>query len=301
MNISIKAFYCLWPNYKYIDKLVNSGIDTIIVTTHDLPFDKESCYYDSEQTVIETILRYRSRCQILLSPLWIRDPIYYDIPKDQQWTDQNGNKVKETPCPLNTNYIRSRVIPAISFAQEYKCNGIIWDLEHLGYHINPSQNIPFYSKFSPEYRCYCDECKKYNNEDLWKTHAGLIKTLLSTSGINIHGQFPYSSGWTMRQFPGTLLHFTENTYKEKVGFCELLKWKRSYKKYQVDPKIIPGIWCEYFREDKLIEYIKKLKKEFGGFWLYSHEYFGNKIPNPHMDYPYPGPASDWFFQELKKI
>jgi len=121
----MKTFYCLWPNYKYIDKLVNSGIDTIIVTAHDLPFDKESCYYDSEQTVIETILRYRSKCQIFLSPLWIRDPIYYDIPEDQQWVNKDGNKARETPCPLNVNYIRSRVVSAISFAQELHRNIIV--------------------------------------------------------------------------------------------------------------------------------------------------------------------------------
>jgi len=297
----MKAFYCLWPNYDYIDKLVDAGIDTILLTAHDLPWEKESGYYDSKKLVIDTAIRYRGKCKIFLVPLWIRDPNYYSILEDQQWVNESGNKVKETPCPTNVSYIRSRVIPTIDFAEDMGCTGIIWDLEHLGYHINPAENIPFYSSSSPKYKCYCNECKKYNIENLWKVHANLIKQLLQNSEIKIHGQFPYSYGWTMRQYPQSLLHFTEETYKKNIGWFERLKWFFSYWKYEVSPKIIPGVWCEWFPEDNLINYTRNLKKQYGHFWLYSHEYFGNHIPNPHVNYPYPGPASDRFFELLSKI
>lgn len=298
----MKAFYCCWPNYGYIDSLINSGIDTILLTVHDLPFEKESRYYDSLKTVENTISRYKGRCKFFLVPLWVRDPFYFDIPESQRWTMRDGRKLSKTPCPRNKEYIDSRVLPAIAFCKEHNLDGIIWDLEHLSPPQFKDEVIHFYLDKKPEQRCWCDLCRSLNTEDLWKAHAGLIKNHLDQSGIPIHGQMPYSYGWTMRQYPGQLYHFTEETYERDISCLEFARWSLSYKKYGVNPKIVPGIWCEFKKTEKeLIHYIKKLYKKYGGFWLYSHEFFGNFIPNPHMNYPNPGPATDYFFEELAKI
>lgn len=298
----MKAAYILWPNYQFIDKLVGSGIDTLLVTAYDLPWEKESGYYDSKEVTLQTISRYQSKCKIFLVPLWCRDPVYYSIPETQQWKIEDGRYLRKTPCPTSKAYVDSRVLPAIEFCREHRLNGLIWDLEHLTPLRLSSQIIPFYKGSRPLERCWCVSCTQYSFEDLWKVHAGLIKEHLDRSGILIHGQMPYSYGWTMRQYPGQLFHFTEETYKKDISCFERLKWDLSYSKYGVNPIVVPGIWCEYLKtEENLIRYIRKLYKEYKGFWLYSHEFFGNGIPNPHADYEMKGPATDWFFEQLREI
>ena len=294
----MKAVYVLWPNYEYLDKLVDAGIDTLLVTAHDLPFDQPSNYYDSRDCVVETIHRYRDRCQIFLVPLWCQP--WKGIHVDHRWQTREGKLLRRTPCPTSKGYVWSRVLPVISFARSHGCSGIIWDLEHL--EQDKPDIIPFYKTKQPKERCCCIICNHYNTEDLWKVHAGLIREQLRQSGIPNHGQMPYSYGWTMRQYPGQVWHFTEETYKKDISCWEHLKWKHSWRKYKVDPILVPGIWCEFHSDElRLINYIKKLYKKYGHFWLYSHEYFGNRIPNPHVSYPMPGPATDWFFKELAKI
>ena len=301
-GVFMKAFYCLWPNYDYIDKLVDAGIDTILLTAHDLPWEKESGYYDSKKLVIDTAIRYRGKCKIFLVPLWIRDPNYYSIPELEQWRTEDGRYLSKTPCPTSTYYISGRVLPAIQFCHEYQLDGIIWDLEHLIPSKYVDKIIPFYKDKNPEKRCHCVVCKNYNLEDLWKVHAGLIKGHLDQSGILVHGQMPYSYGWTMRQYPEQVFHFTEETYEKDISWIEQFKWDFSYWKYNVSPNVVPGIWCEFLKtEENLIKYIKQLYKKYKCFWLYSHEYFGNRIPNPHVNYPMPGPATDWFFERLREI
>lgn len=294
----MKAFYSLWPNFEYIDKLVDAGIDTLLVTAHDLPsWDTPSGYYDTREIVIQTISRYKGRCKIFLVPLWARP--WIEIPVMQRWQTEKGRSLKGTPCPTSMSYIRSRVVTITGFANDYKLDGVIWDLEHLE-HQTRSDVIPFYNSLrNPEHRCYCATCIQYTMENLWKVHAGLIRKELEQSGIPIHGQMPYSGGWTMRQFPGDLHHFTEETYQRDVGFIERFKWERTWKKAKVSPRVIPGVWCEWHHtEDKLLRYIKKIYHKYGHFWLYSHEFFGNRIPNPHVNYPMKGPATEYFFRGL---
>ena len=296
----MKAFYCLWPNFGYIDKLIDAGIDTLLITAHDLPFETPSNYYDTQEIILQTISRYRGRCSMLLVPLWARP--WVTIPPLQQWVRQDGSYCAHTPCPTSRSYMRSRVIPAIEFAVEHGMEGIIWDLEHLDRKSKPDI-ISFYdSMWEPEHRCNCATCQQYNMEDLWKTHASAIRELLENSGLSIHGQMPYTGGWTMRQFPN-LHHFTEETYQKDVGnVTRYLVWEYNWKKAKVNPVLIPGIWCEFKQtEEALINYIKKIYYKYDHFWLYSHEFFGNHIPNPHVDYPMKGPATDWFFEQLKQI
>jgi len=298
----MKAAYILWPNFEFLDKLVDSGIDTLLVCAHDLPWGKSSGYYDTKEIVVQTISRYKASCKIFLVPLWVRDPIYYTVPDTQQWQTQDGRYLRKTPCPTSSAYISSRVTPAVDFYQEHHLDGLIWDLEHLTPPQYKSEIVPFYKGKLPTERCWCVQCRNYGLEDLWKVHAYLILEYLVQAGIPIHGQMPYSYGWTMRQFPGDLHHFTEETYKKGIDCWEWWKWERSWKKAEVSPKVSPGIWCEYLKtEQNLIRYIKLNLEKYGHFWLYSHEFFGNKIPNPHVDYPMRGPATDWFFDELRKI
>jgi len=301
----MKALYSLWSVDELVAKAVWAGVDTLLVTAHDLPWDKSSGYYDAKEKVVDTISRYGDKCKIYLVPLWVRDPIYYSIPDTQQWKTEDGRYLKKTPCPTSVEYITSRVSDVVDFCAEHKVDGVIWDLEHLSPRNMSHAIIPFYLGRHPMKRCWCVSCTKYNLEDLWKVHAGLIKKQLEKLNVPVHGQMPYSYGWTMRQYPGELYHFTEETYKDKLtrweSWTEQCKWNHSYKKYGVNPKIVPGVWCEYLKtEENLIRYIKKLYKDYGSVWLYSHEFL-NKIPNPHADYTMKGSASDRFFEELRKI
>jgi len=295
----MKAAYILWPNYEYIDKLVDASIDTLLVTCHDLPWDVPSNYYDSRDTIIDTINRYKSRCRILIVPLWIRP--WTKVRVEHRWQTRDGRLLARTPCPTSKTYINERTNHAMWFAKEVGADGIIWDLEHL--EKDAPDIVPFYHSLGgPEHRCYCPICMKYSMEDLWKVHAGLIRKQLDHSGIQIHGQMPYSGGWTMRQYPGQLHHFTQETYQGDVSWWERKKWAFTYKRNKVKPTIVPGVWCEWFHDEfSLINYLRHLKNKYGGFELYSHEFFGNRIPNPHVKYPNPGPATDWFFRELRKI
>jgi len=299
----MKAVYCLWMDFDCIDKLVEAGINTLMITAHDLPWERESGYYDSKKKAIDTILRYKNKCKIFLVPLWVRDPNFYSVKTICQWKDESGEYLSRTPCPTSKLYAESRILPAIDFCKEYNLDGLIWDLEHLMPEKYKREIIPFYrdNLFSPKYRCNCITCSNYSTENLWKVHANLISSILSQSRIPIHGQLPYSAGWTMRQFPGDLHHFTEETYKKDIGIWEWLRWEFSWWRAKVSPKVIPGIWCDFhYTEERLINYIKKIYHKYGSFWFYSHVFL-NEIPNPHLDYTLRGPASDWFFEELRKI
>ena len=291
----MKAFYCLWPNFEYIDKLVDAGIDTIILTAHDLPWDTPSKYYDTKDVTLSVIDRYRNKVSFLLSPLWIRSWIV--LPKHQRWVFSNGANSPRNPCPLSRSYMDSRINKAIWFAEGHKMDGIIWDLEHMGNGV-----IPVYKDFwKPKEQCYCIRCKGKSVKQIWKEHAGLIKSRLS-GHLKIHGQFPYSGGWTMRQYPDQLYHLTEETYQKDIDKAERYKWKIGHKMAGVNPKIVPGAWAEFFTEEGLINYLKHLKNKYGGFWIYSHEKFGNRIPNPHVKYPYPLQlATNHFFNMLEYV
>ena len=298
----MKAFYCLWPNFKYIDKLVDAGIDTILLCAHSLPFDRGNVnpYYDSKSTIISVIKRYQSSVDLLLSPTWIRP--WVKLPIDQRWVLRDGRKMQFQPCPSNELYMDERIGDSIRFASKYKMKGIIWDLEHYGH--NRGIVIPYYMNFNkPKDRCYCHRCKSQKIKNIWDDHAHNINLRLVRFGSHLraHGSYPYTGGWTIRQYPDTHLHFTEETYKKDISFWEEFKWKCNHKKYKTSPTIIPGAWAEYFSEEGYINYLKKLKKKYGHFWIYSHEKFGNKIPDPHIDYPYPELASDKFFEMLKKV
>ena len=298
----MKAAYVLWPNYEHLDRLVHAGIDTLLVTAHDLPWDKASPYYDKKEIVLQTLSRYRASCNLILVPLWVRDPVYFSVPDTQQWQDQDGRWLRKTPCPTSAAYARSRVVPAVDLCHEQRLDGLVWDLEHLRPASVASEIVPFYQGCKPSERCWCPACRSYNMEDLWKAHAGIVRDLLETSGIQIHGQLPYSYGWTMRQYPGDLHHFTEETYQGDVGWIERAKWEFSWWRAKVSPRLIPGAWCEWFSDEQaLLDYLRRLNRKYGGFWLYSHEFFGNKIPNPHVPYPNPGPATDWFYRELARL
>jgi len=299
----MKAVYLLWADQSMVEKFMASGVDTFLITCHDMPWENPSNYYDSKEKTLSVVnfIRRREneygRKDLFIVPLWVRP--WTPIPKEQRWKARSDMDFSGTPCPTNKEYAESRILPAISFAKEIDAKGIIWDLEHL--EQSRSDVIPFYFSTHPKYRCNCERCSPYTIENLWKIHSNIIWDILNQSGIPIHGQMPYTYGWTMRQYPGDLHHFTEETYMKDVRCWERLKWEWNWKKYKVSPRLIPGIFCEYHHtEERLINYIKKIYNKYDNFWLYCHRYFNN-IPNPHLDYPIKEKASDWFFKELKKI
>lgn len=296
----MKAFYCLWPNFKYMDKLVDSGIDTILLCAHNLPWDGNvNTYYDSKRTFLSVIERYRNSVDIVLMPLWMRSWVI--LPEEQRWVTPGGNMMPYQPCPLSKKYIDKRIKDVVFYADGHNMKGIIWDLEHMAHDGKDNEIILYYKEFwKPKHRCHCKRCSGKSTKEIWNQHSNMIKSGLS-GRYNINGELPYTGGWIIKSYPKPLYHLTEETYMKDISCWENWKWKISFYFNNVDPKIVPGAWAEYFSEESYINYLKKLKKKYDGFWIYSHETFGNKIPNPHIKYPYPGPMSNNFFEMLKKI
>jgi len=324
--MKIKGLYILWPNYHYIDRCIEAGINTLIIPNQNLSFEEDQTSYREYGTYRETIelLEYYKDKDVKLLLCIIPHKYWVDLPKDQQFFDGKEYK-KRTPCLYNSKDYESRIKRGSEIAKEYGAD-LIFDMENYAnyeFEYVDSEKVSLKnhalnlnaSKLKPKYKCKCERCKKRSKKNQWEIFHNQFKKHLSKDQIN--GQLISTSGWTFDKFPSTCNVFIEKTYPmaEYSWFSlwmkrwEIKKWVW-FNKYILKRKAnyIAGAWLERFTEDDFFKYLKILDRHFDGWWLYSQTALSPESPY-HMidkikDQPKPfynQLVGDSFFDKLSKI
>lgn len=143
--------------------------------------------------------------------------------------------------PLNEPQARIRA--ALQLVNDTGTDGVIWDVEDYRAGANKGRQNPVPKKFGR----WCAE-----------------------AGLPVIGAMPDNQGIGGR-------YFDERTYDGKDGWFECLKYK--FRRLFGGPKKLPGIWVERFHDP--ISYIKEMHDCRGGYWIYSHVRFGQRVNSPH--------------------
>ncbi len=301
-----KGFYLLWPDNKYVDACIKSGINQILIANQN---DSEKAdeihphwgeYKESIKWIkaLEYFYANQPDLDFVFLPIW--NAFYTDLPKNQQFFDGERYYTR-TPCPSSIEWIESRIDHAKFMVNQGKrISKVLWDAEHYEYRdedviksINEQRaredKPPIKNQVleiwnddkQPKHKCYCDRCKQlgFDKKELWKYHNELVLKYLWGLG---HGQLGVSSAWNFHKYYDKWL-YTEKTYPirnvtkdkfklfTKYSFDRVLVKARA-RKEGIKLKVSAGIWVERFTAHSLLNYIEFLGKNpvYDAYWLYSH-------------------------------
>ena len=257
----MKGLYTIWIDWEYIDKAIEAGIDTLIISAYDFPQSfPPSNHFDSYETIMNTIERYSGKVKIILLPVWLKE--WADLPEDQRFV--TGGKIyPRIPCPKSDAYANSIIEPALELFKSGKINGIAFDMEQYG-----TNNMHVIKGKIP---CECPRCIGSS----WIEQHNIQKMIFKKmNDFPIVGEMPYNEWFNLDLFPKNIRYlFTADTYN-KINFGNKFSlWiKRLWSKlkYKTDYKIIAGIFLETHTEDQFFEMLKQADKSslFDGWWIY---------------------------------
>jgi hypothetical protein len=305
MSNKMIGLYTIWPDFDYIDKAIQAGINTLLVPFYNLPGKPyDGWYFDTYETSLSVLQRYKGTgVKLIACPVLY--PGWYDVDKDDRFVS-GGTEYKNHFCPISTNHIETFIAPFRDLFIQGLCHEVIWDAEH--YTGKPKM-------FDQKIRCECQRCNGLSFKDQWEIRASNIK-----NDKFITGQFPYNSAWSMNCFDGNGKMLTEDTYNGEGNLQTRLKlwgarfvdtWKNDCPKYS----IVPGAFMEIFKTpDLFLKYLKYLKTHFpyDGYWIYSQKMMSknSRIPQSEIQAISNGGFYEMrlvdevdpnFFQKLKEI
>lgn len=298
----MKALWVMWYDYEYIDKAIDAGIDTLIVTAFDLPKDPPSNHFDPYDKIVECLEYYKNKnVKIFLNPIWNRNN-WYEIPLEQRLFF-NGEYHKFTACIANKEFIASRINPAVELYKRGLCDGIIWDVEE--YNRGTGKDVIEF--FTEKNKCECINCKDLSWKEQWKIHQDYCKELLKDVPIN--GHFPTREVWSLKRYPNENYLFVETTYGgiEIWKTIKLFLYKlRNRLFYNLKYTLVPGLWVEYLPYEDFFKEVKKSLIVYGGYWIFAQKIFSRYSKNSTESLIDAGCINtelvdDEFFERLKKI
>jgi hypothetical protein len=272
-----KALYILWPDFEYIDKCIEAGINTLLVTFHDMPTTPSSNYYDTWQTSVSVCERYKnSGLKIIAVPLWSRQ--WAPILEEQRFV-QNGNSLEFTPCIINLDYMESRLQPLHELFSQGLIHEVVWDIEE--YDAGKPGIIKYWTE---KIKCECPKCliMGITWKDAWLLHIESFKT--RSQGLNCRGNLDFDSWWQLKRYQNNnIVNYTERTYAELSLFKYYVKYiglvlKRLYNKlfYKLNYDIVAGAFIEVFNSPSAyLEYLERIMRSplFSGYWIYTQKTF----------------------------
>lgn len=271
----MKALYLIWPHAEYIDKCIESGIDTLIVAIYSLPGDNNNgAYFNTWDQIKDVFVRYHDKVKCVALPVLYS--MWADTPEGQRFVQANKSYPRSF-CPTNKAYFESRFAPIRQLVNDGLAHSVILDPEHYS-------DCPHI--FSEEIRCDCPQCAPISHEDQWKMRSSFIKAEPS-----IKGQLWASSWWSMMTYNNISLMLTEETYSGEAASCGK-RWnlakqqKRVKKECGAKYDIVPGVFMESFRSpDLFLENLKVCLKHYGSYWIYSQHEMSrwSKISEKEMD------------------
>lgn len=87
---------------------------------------------------------------------------------------------------------------------------------------------------------------------------------------------PVIGGMPQAQSGG--IYFDEGTYWGESWWD---RFKYTVRRFFGGPKKLPGVWVEKFNDPA--PYIREMNDTYGGYWIYSHVRFGQRVDSPHRD------------------
>ncbi len=259
----MKAVYLIWPDFDYIDRFIEAGIDTLIVAFSSIDGfpDDPTGYFDPWAKSVSILEKYKnSGVRLIACPSAY--PSWFLVPKGSRFVS-GGVEYPGHYCPTDASYIEQQTAPFRHLVNIRLCHEVIWDVEH--YTGKPEMYVD-------QIRCECSRCLTFSQESQWKQRAILMsKDTFST------GQLNYHSWWSLNCYSEKKM-LTERTYEESGIGERFNMWniKRKAKKHGCNMKIIPGAFPELFRStDKFLEYLKYLKSHcpYEGYWIYTQKMF----------------------------
>jgi hypothetical protein len=260
----MKGLYLIWPDHTYIDRAIEAGIDTLLVTFYNLPGElNDGSYFDTFEQSKAVFERYKNSGVRLIAVPAIYQ-FWSDLPESERFF-QGGKSYSRGFCPTSVDHIEKMMAPFRDLVNQGLCHEVIWDTEH--YSVVPQI-------YAQEIECDCFRCMNINHEDQWKRRADIMKKETWSTG-----QMCYNSWWSMGCYNNSSKFLTESTYDlggKKFGRrFDLWKQKREAKKHGVSYHITPGVFLEVFSStDTFFEYIKWLKSHCpydGGYWIYTQK------------------------------
>jgi len=291
----MRAAYLLWADDAHIDRLIKSGINTLLIPDYNTPpVPVETPEMPSHARTLDIIGRFKHRALLLLVPVWFQN--WFDLPDDQQFTDKQSKRWKRTPCPTSVAYFEKRFDVPLDLYHNNKIDGVVWDIEN---YAAPGV-VDFYNKgLMPT--CYCDRCNEIvkDNGNLYQAHRELWHRYMEE--FKVKGVTPYSRPWVLDLFPLDTMWFSQTTYEEADWwklFKIMARWNGQ------EPKSIGGAWLEKHKDKEVVAYAQSLvgtalPVDFTGYWFYTHSRL-TKEDKPCPG-PYCGPMQDVFFDDLKKV
>lgn len=309
----MKALYILFPDYNYIDKCIESGIDTLIIPNQTISEQENNTYNPEYGSYSETIslLKYYKDVKVKKLLCILPYPYWKDFNPQLAFFDGKRHRLR-TPCPTSTFPISTRLALAQNLCQKYDTE-LILDMENYGSYLTTESLDINGSHFGPDITCKCKACEsvaKKNKTIEWWMFNNMCRNYKPI------GQLANYNAWTYGKFKETPYIFVEKTYPMGgTGWFDLFKIKLNLKKWILinrywlkrKAKYIAGAWLERFPENDFINYIEKMYKSFDGYWIYSqcrlspespyHYKNLDKQPKPFYNYL----VTDEFFLKLKRL
>lgn len=141
------------------------------------------------------------------------------------------------------NEPQQRIKAALDLVRETKVGGVVWDFEDYRGRGTGEKQNPVPKRFA-------DMC--------------------ASAGLPVLGGMPDNRAGG--------IYFDEDTYWGE-SWWDLLKYK--IRRFFGGQKKLPGIWVEKF--DDPVSYIRKMNSTYGGYWVYSHVRFGQRLEGPNPD------------------
>lgn len=266
----MKMLYTIWPDYEYIDEAIKAGIDTLIVSFYSHPWAKAPDNFDSWETSVSVLERYKGKVKLYACPVvmesWIK------VTPGHQF--RSGFDYPHVYCPTSQEWMGLIFAPFKDLQNKGLLDGIIYDVEDY------VKGAPIYQQPIP---CECPRCQGMSHEQQWALRADIFKR----DPFNA-GQLIYNSKWSMQCYsPG--LYLTEDTYGTK-GLCDSFKMRRKLEKQKkqsgLNYTIVPGVFLEVFKDlDDFFRQLQYWKKHYGGFWIYNQKCLSkySKISTAEMD------------------
>lgn len=172
-------------------------------------------------------------------------------------------QLQSLPNSHPLNTPESRIKEALKFVRDSGTESIVWDFEDYRVQTNGEKQNPVPKDFGK---------------------------MCVNAGLSVIGGMPQNlSGG---------VYFDEGTYDGEGGWWNCFKYKVG--KFFGGPEKLPGVWVERF--DDPGPYIKEMNDCYGGFWIYSHVRYGQRVKSDHSKWyknSDPIPLSWW--KNLRRI
>jgi len=297
----MKALYILWPDYGYILRAIESGIDTLIVAMYNpRPDMRQKTEFGTYQEIVDILRHFKgSKTKVILMPTWY-NPWY---PNPGKALYYNNRYYRETPCPLDKNYIDWVLEYPVKLYRKNLCNGIFIDFED--YNLESNNRVAYFRDYD-KIKCNCKSCKKLSNNEQRAILYYNINKKLDPVYKQMLGQYTYPEENALRSFKYWVNGLTYYKYNFLKIWFAIRKSKNT--------KVICGQWVEQHSEKESIKWLKKVGKSVfsDGYWLYpqmrmSRNCYWRKYPNESWskysigDLKHINLLSDDYFKKLKKV